>query len=127
MVARVRGMEGDGEQALLASARDTAANVEERSAQPAVDEVADPPDLLDRLARTRRALVDLHLDDLEVLLPKLQQVHELVLWHLVLDESEDARRRTHRRRDAEQVEVRLVARVVHAGDHLGDSVLLLRN
>ena len=34
--------------------------------------------------------------------------------------------RAHRRRDAEQVEVRLVARVVDARDHLRHAVLLLR-
>src|SRR5262249_28323630 len=35
--------------------------------------------LLDGLAGARGALVDLHLDDLEVLLPELEQVDELVL------------------------------------------------
>ena len=37
------------------------------------------------LAGRRRALVDLHLDDLEVLLAQLEQVDQLVLGHLVLD------------------------------------------
>ena len=41
---------------------------------------------------------DLHLDDLEPLLPELEQPHEPVLGHLVLDEAEDAR--TSRRRSA---------------------------
>src|SRR6266550_4210914 len=37
------------------------------------------PQLLHRLARARRALVDLHLDDLEVLLAQLEQMDEIVL------------------------------------------------
>ena len=85
------------------------------------------PQLLDRLSGGGRALVDLHLDDLQVLLAQLEQVDEIVLRDLVLDEAEDARRRADRRRDAEQVEVRLVARVVDARDHLRDAVLLLRD
>ncbi len=52
-------------------------------------------------------------------------MHEVVLGHLVLDEAEDARRRADRRRDPEEIEVRLVARIVDACDHLGDGVLLL--
>ena len=72
-----------------------------------------------------RRLVDLHLDDLQVLLAQLEQVHEVVLGHLVLDEAEDAGRRAHGGRDAEQVEVRLVARIVDARDHLRHAVLLL--
>ena len=84
------------------------------------------PQLLDGLAGARGALVDLHLDDLEVLLAQLEQVDQVVFGHLVLDETEDARGRAHRRRDAEQVEVRLVAGVVDARDHLGHAVLLLR-
>src|SRR5262249_32300027 len=78
--------------------------------------------LLDGLAGARRALVDLHFDDLEVLLAQLEQMDEFVLRHLVLDEPEDARRRADRGRDAEQVEVRLVARIVHARDHLRHAV-----
>src|SRR6476646_4027309 len=59
--------------------------------------------LLDRLARARRALVDLYLDDLEILLAQLEQVDQVVLRDLVLDEPHDARRRTDGGRDAEQV------------------------
>ena len=69
---------------------------------------------------------DLHLDDLDVLLRQLEQVDEAVLGHLVLDQRHDRRGRADGRRDAEQVEVRLVARVVDAGDHLVDAVLLAR-
>ena len=76
------------------------------------------------LPATGELLVDLHLDDLEVLLAQLEQVDELVLGHLVLDQPHDARGRADRRRDPEQVEVRLVARVVDARDHLRDAVLL---
>src|SRR5262249_46788257 len=80
---------------------------------------------LDTLAGDRRVAVDLHLDDLEVLLAQLEEVDQVVLRDLVLDERHDARRRADRRRDAEQVEMRLVARVVHARDHLRHAVLLL--
>ena len=84
-------------------------------------------ELLDRLAGDGRALVDLHLDDLEVLLAQLEHPHEPVLGHLVLDEPEDARDRADRLRDPEQVEVRLVPRVVDARDHLLDVVALARD
>ena len=50
-----------------------------------------------------------------------------MLRHLVLDQGHQAARRRDRRRDPEQVEVRLVARVVHARDHLRHAVLLLRH
>src|SRR4249919_2300197 len=83
------------------------------------------PQLLHRLAGGRRFLVDLDLDDLEVLLPQLEQMHEVVLRDLVLDEPKNARGRAHRRRDAEQVEVRLVPRIVDTRDDLLDAVLLL--
>ena len=53
-------------------------------------------------------------------------MHELMLRNLVFDEPHDARRRADRRRDSEQVEVRLVPGVVDARDHLADAVLLLR-
>ncbi len=45
----------------------------------------------------------------------------------MLDEPEDARRRAQRLRDAEQVEVLLVARVVDARDRLAHAVGLLRD
>ena len=69
---------------------------------------------------------DRQLDDLVVLLAQLEQVDQPVLGHLVLDQAHDRRGRRHRRRDAEQVEVRLVARIVDAGDHLLDAVALAR-
>ena len=76
------------------------------------------------LARDRGVLVDLELDDLEVLLAQLEQMHDPVLGHLVLDEAEHVRRRADGLLDPEQVEVLLVARVVHARDHLRDAVAL---
>ena len=42
-----------------------------------------------RLPADGRVLVDLHLDDLEILLAQLEQVDQLVLGHLVLDERHD--------------------------------------
>ena len=80
-----------------------------------------------RAARSRlpcavRVLVDRHLDDLEVLLAQLEQVDQAVLRHLVLDQPMIDAGRRDRRRDPEQVEVRLVARVVDARDHLLDAV-----
>ena len=81
---------------------------------------------LDPLACRGCALVDLHLDDLEVLLAQLEQVDEVVLGHLVLDQGHQAAGRGDGRRDPEQVEVRLVARIVDARDHLLDAVLLAR-
>ena len=69
-------------------------------------------------------LVDRHLDDLEVLLAQLEQLDQPVLGHLVLDQRHDRSGRGDGRRDAEQVEVGLVARVVDARDHLRDAVLL---
>src|SRR5439155_25699847 len=70
--------------------------------------------------------VDLNLDDLEVLLAQLEQVDELVLRDLMLDQGEQARGRADRRRDAEQVEMCLVAGIVDARDDLGNPVLLAR-
>ena len=49
-----------------------------------------------------------------------------MLGHLVLDQGHDRRGRRHGRRDAEQVEVRLVARVVHARDRRLDAVAVAR-
>src|SRR5688572_24834738 len=49
VVARIRGMERDREQPLLSAADDPVADVEERPSKPAVDEVANAPDLLDRV------------------------------------------------------------------------------
>ena len=70
---------------------------------------------------------DLHLDDDEPLLLELQQAHEPVLGHLVLDEAEDVRRRADRLADAEELEQLLVSRVVDARDRLADAVALLRD
>ena len=79
------------------------------------------------LARGGRSTFDLDLDDDEPLLLQLEQLHEAVLGNLVLDETEDARRRADGLRDAEQVEVLLVARVVDARDRLPYAVRLLRD
>ena len=67
----------------------------------------------------------LELDDLEPLAAELEEAHHAVLGNLVLDEPEEARRRADRLRHAEQVEVRLVARVVDARDHLRHLVAVL--
>ena len=56
---------------------------------------ASPPT---RLPAAGESAVDLHLDDLEPFPAQLEQPHEPVLGHLVLDEAEDAR--TSRRRSA---------------------------
>ena len=50
-----------------------------------------------------------------------------MLRHLVLDEPEQPGRRADRLRDAEEIEVRLVAGVVDAGDHLRHLVPVLRD
>jgi hypothetical protein len=57
VVARVLGMEGHRQQTLLATADHAVTDVEERSAQLAVDEVADPSDLLDHVEAARLRLV----------------------------------------------------------------------
>ena len=67
------------------------------------------PEAGDALARSGRVALDLELDDLEVLLAQLEQVHDPVLGHLVLDEAEHIRGRADRLVDPEQVEVLLVA------------------
>ena len=46
-------------------------------------------DLADRAARGRRALGDLDLDDLELLVAQVEQVHEPVGRDLVLDQAQD--------------------------------------
>ena len=58
---------------------------------------------------------DLHLDDLEPLLGQVEQVHEAVLGHLVLDQAQDQVGRGDRGLDAEQLEVLEVPRVVARG------------
>src|SRR6266511_4958476 len=45
-------------------------------------------ELLDALPRGRVVLVALHLDDLAILLAQLEQVHQVVLRHLVLRSEE---------------------------------------
>ena len=84
------------------------------------------PEPCDTLARGGRVAVDLELDDLEILLAQLEQVHDPVLRHLMLDEAEHVRGCADRLRDAEQVEVLLVAGVVDPRDHLRDAVALSR-
>ena len=81
---------------------------------------------VDLLADARALGADLDLDDLEVLLAQLQQVHQVVLGHLVLDQGHDPQGGADRRRHAQQVEVDLVARVVDPGDHLLHAVALAR-
>ena len=83
---------------------------------------ADP---CDALAGGRRVRADVQLDELEALAAELEQLDEAVLGHLVLDEAEEAGGRADRLRDPEDVEVRLVARVVDAGDRLRHAVALL--
>src|SRR5262249_18827502 len=75
----------------------------------------------------RRVALDLYLDDDEALLLQLEQPHEAVLRHLVLDEPEDVRRRADGLVDPEELEQLLVARVVDARDRLADAVALLRD
>ena len=77
------------------------------------------------LACRGRALPDLELDDLEVLLLEREQLDEPVLGDLVLDQAQDQVGRGHRRLDPEQLEVLEIARVVDAGDDPLDAVLLL--
>ena len=69
---------------------------QDRDDQAAVGQV----DLRDRAARRGRALGDLDLDDLELLVGQVEQVDEAVAGHLVLDEVEDEVGRRHRRLDA---------------------------
>ena len=76
-------------------------------------------------ARTTSAHLD--LDDLEPLLRQVEQVHEPVLRHLVLDQAQDQVGGRDRRLDAEQLEVLEVARVVAARDDPLDAVLLARD
>src|SRR5512139_301316 len=68
-----------------------------------------------------------HLDDLEALLGQIEQVHEPVLRHLVLQQPQDQVRRGDVGLDPEQLEVRAVPGVVDSGDDPVDEVLLLRD
>ena len=85
------------------------------------------PRSLHRLARRAEFCGDLQLDDLEPLLGQVEQVHEAVLRHLVLDQAQDQVGRRDRRLDAQQLEVLEVARVVAARDDPRDAVLLARD
>src|SRR5829696_1783618 len=82
-------------------------------------------ELRDALARRDAAVPHDQLDDLQPLLGQVEQVHEPVARNLVLDEPEDQVGRGDRRLDAQQLEVREVARVVAAGDDPLAEVLLL--
>src|ERR671911_361961 len=57
-----------------------------------------------------------HLDDLQPLLRQVEQVHEPVLGHLVLDQAQDQVGGRDEGADPEQVEPLPVPRVVHPGD-----------
>ena len=78
-----------------------------------------------RLPDDRGVLGDLELDDLQALLFELEQVHEAVAGHLVLDQAQDQVGRRDGGLDAEQAEVFVVAGVVDAGDDAVAEVLLL--
>ena len=65
-------------------------------------------------AGERRGHLD--LDDLEPLLAQVEQVHEAVPRHLVLDQAQDQVGGRDRGLDAQQLEVLQVPRVVDAGD-----------
>ena len=83
-------------------------------------------DLADALPDDGRALRDLDLDDLELLVAEVEQVDRPVGRDLVLDQPQDQVGRAHRRLDAQQLEVLAVARVVDPGDDPLAEVLLLR-
>jgi hypothetical protein len=83
--------------------------------------------LVDSLPGARRAALDQDLDDLEVFVAQLEQMDELVLRHFVLDEAEDIRGCANGLGDAQQLEVGLVAGIVHTRDHLGHVVPLARD
>ncbi len=68
---------------------------------------------------------DLQLDDLKALLFKREQVDEPVAGDLVLDQTQDQVGGGDGGLDAEQLEVVVVAGVVHAGDDALAEVLLL--
>ena len=98
---------------------------------PRITEISRAPvgqvDLADQAPRARRVLGELDLGDLELLAAQAQQLHELVVRELVLDQGHDRRGGADRRRDAEQVERLLVARVVDAGDRALDAVAVARD
>ncbi len=81
----------------------------------------------DLLTGHGRVLVDDQLDDLEPVAGQVEQVHEPVLGHLVLDQAQDQVRRRHRRLDPQLLEVVEVAGVVDAGHDPLDLVLVARH
>src|SRR3954454_8086902 len=84
-------------------------------------------DVHDGLARRRRALAHLDLDDLELLALQVEEMDEAVLRHLVLDQPQDQVGRGDRGLDPQQLEVLEVPWVVDARDDPSDEVLLLRH
>ena len=78
-----------------------------------------------RLPAAERAVSDLELDDLQVLLFKREQLDEPVLGHLVLNQTKNEVGRGDRRLDPEQLEMLKVAWVVHTGDDPLAAVFLL--
>src|SRR4051812_4366206 len=84
-------------------------------------------DVRDRAARGGSAVAHLDLDDLKLLGRQVEQVHEPVGRHLVLDEAQDQVGGRDRGLDAQQLEPLQVARVVDAGDDALAEVLLARD
>src|SRR5918995_5452476 len=84
-------------------------------------QVPDPP------PRHPRVVPQQHLDDLQPLLGQIQQVHQPVLRHLVLDHPQDQVRSRHVRLHPQQLEVGAVPRVINPRDDPVHQVLLLRH
>ena len=90
-----------------------------------ISEPSGSGDIVDAAAGRGRALADLELDDLQVLLLERQELDEAVLRDLVLDQAQDQVGGRDGGLDAERLEVDQVARVVDPGDDPLDAVLLL--
>ncbi len=82
-------------------------------------------DVLDQRVGERRRLADFELDEFELLVAQRHQVDELVGRQFVHDHVEHATRGADCVLDTEQVEGRLVVRVVDARHDLGHAELLL--
>src|SRR5262245_16345694 len=77
--------------------------------------------------RNAAVLTQHHLDDLQPFLGQIEQVHEPVLGHLVLQQPQDQVCRRDVGLDPQQLEVRPVPGVVDPRDDPVDQVLLLRH